>query len=49
MNTAGTMTPANSWLLFIPHYVPVLDRFQPSVGEDWLLGAKSDHQLRQSS
>ena len=25
----GTMTPASSWRLFIPHYVPVLDRFQP--------------------
>jgi hypothetical protein len=25
----GTMTPANSWRLFVPRYVPVLVRFQP--------------------
>jgi hypothetical protein len=25
----GTMTPANSWRLFVPYYVPVLDRFHP--------------------
>ena len=27
-HVTGTMTPANSWRLFIRHYVPVLDRFQ---------------------
>jgi len=48
-HVTGTMTPANCWRLFIPHYVPVLDHFQPRcrnrpvVGREKRLSAVSPH------